>query len=90
MKMPNNNYINGRKKEYRIVKQLKKEGFDIAQRSAGSHSPVDIFAINKKTKEICFVQAKPKDFAKSAEKKIYDDLNYLNEIKDWTVRFWVQ
>jgi len=45
--MPNKNYVNGRNKEYKVCKQLKEIGFDIAQRSAGSHSPIDIFAINR-------------------------------------------
>ena len=45
--MPNKNYIKGRRKEYKICKKLIEKGFDIAQRTAGSHSPIDIIVINK-------------------------------------------
>lgn len=55
--MPNRNYINGRNKEYRIIKFLKAKGF-IAVRSAGSHSPIDVWAINPETKEIMLIQSK--------------------------------
>jgi Holliday junction resolvase len=42
-KLPNPNYIRGRSKEYRAMTLLKDDGWVVA-RSAGSHSPVDIFA----------------------------------------------
>ena len=77
--MPNKNYEKGRRKEYKICKELKAEGYEIAQRSAGSHSPIDIFAINSKTKTIKFIQAKPNNFSKSQSKKIMEELNYLND-----------
>lgn len=51
-------YKNGARKEYYVVSKLKGEGWDIVQRSAGSHSPVDIFAINIKDKKILLVQCK--------------------------------
>jgi Holliday junction resolvase len=51
------NYIRGRDKEYRIVKTLKSQGY-IAFRSAGSHSPFDVVAINPDTKLIILVQSK--------------------------------
>jgi Holliday junction resolvase len=57
-----NNYLKGRRKEYQIIKQLKTEGWTIVTRSAGSHSPIDIFAI--KEGEILFIQSKPKNFSK--------------------------
>lgn len=60
--MPNKNYIKGRKKEYSIVHKLKKKGFDIVQRTAGSRSPVDIIAIHRKKKIILLVQSKPKGY----------------------------
>ena len=40
----NKNYISGRNVEYKAIKKLREEGAIIAQRSAGSHSLVDIFA----------------------------------------------
>ena len=50
--MPNKNYLKGKAKEWRTCQKLKEEGFTIVQRSAGSHSPIDVFAINKLTKVI--------------------------------------
>ncbi len=43
--MPNRNYITGAYYEYKCVKALKKAGALVAQRSAGSHSPVDIWGV---------------------------------------------
>jgi Holliday junction resolvase len=37
------NYTRGRSNEYRAIKALEKDGW-FCSRSAGSHSPVDIFA----------------------------------------------
>lgn len=76
--MPNKNkgnpiYRKGRRKEYQITEDLKKEGWDIAQRSKGSHSPIDVFAINKEEKKILLVQAKPNDFPESKTNKILSD-----------------
>ena len=48
----------GTRKEEMIVSELKKEGYDIAQRSAGSNSPIDIFAISIKNKTIKLIQSK--------------------------------
>ena len=70
--MPNKHYVKGRRKEYAIVNSLKDEGYIIAQRTAGSHSPIDVFAINKEKKLIKFIQAKPDD---------YKLTNYL--LKQW-------
>jgi len=83
--MPNKNYIKGRVKEYRTCEKLRQQGFTIAQRSAGSHSPIDIFAIHKEKKIIKFVQCKPDNFLESAKKKIEEELNYLNG--DFKVEF---
>jgi len=76
--MVNKNYRRGRAKEYKICNQLKDEGFIIAQRSAGSHSPVDVFAIHKKKKKIVFVQAKPKSMSLKAKERLAKELDWLN------------
>jgi len=55
--MPNANYVKGRRKEYQIVNRHKALGH-IAFRSAGSHSPVDVTAIDSKNKVIHFIQSK--------------------------------
>ena len=88
MNLPNKNYVKGVKKEQRICKKLREKlGYDIAQRSAGSHSPIDIFAINEKTRTILFVQAKPKSISDAKKQKLYDELNYLKGV--WHVKFEV-
>ena len=57
--MPNKNYEKGRRKEYKICNIMKKLGYQIAQRTAGSHSPFDIIAINWLTNDIKLIQCKP-------------------------------
>ena len=83
--MPNKNYLKGVRKERAIVKRLQAEGFDIAVRTAGSHSPIDVFGINKKTRVITFIQSKPDNYPKSQGKKIHDELDYING--QWIVIF---
>ena len=78
-KMPNKNYRSGRRKEYSVCDKLKKEGFDIAQRSSGSHSPIDVFAINKEEKKIKFIQIKKGDLSSSEYSKIWEDMKWIQE-----------
>jgi len=72
--MKNIKYIKGRRKEYKIRNELLKEGYDIVQRSAGSHSPIDVFAISKEKKEIILIQSKPENYSS----KKYDEFEWLN------------
>ena len=76
--MPNKNYIKGRRKEYKICDELRTLGFDIVQRTAGSHSPIDIIAINIKDKKIIFTQSKPDSYSTKEANKIIDEFKYLN------------
>jgi Holliday junction resolvase len=76
--MTNKNYIKGRNKEYRLINELRKRGFDIVQRTAGSHSPIDIIAIHKYKEEILFIQSKPDNFSEKEESKLNNKYNYLN------------
>jgi len=78
--MSNKNYLKGYAKEQYHVQRLKKEGFEIANRSAGSHSPVDLFAINKLTRVIKFIQCKPLSMSKNKRKEIELNLNWLNGV----------
>lgn len=77
-KMPNKNYEKGRRKEYKICNELKDEGFEIVQRTAGSHSPVDIIAINKELGEIRLIQAKPDSMAEIAKTNLLEEHKWLN------------
>lgn len=83
--MPNANYVKGRKKEYKISKEFREMGCEIAQRTAGSHSPIDIFAINRSKRTIYFIQAKPDNFPESQKNKIMAELGYLEG--KWNVEF---
>lgn len=51
-------YKKGRRKEYKIVKDLEDEGYDIVQRTAGSHSKIDIIGLDRDKKEIILIQSK--------------------------------
>lgn len=55
--MPNKMYKRGADKEYRIINNLRKQSF-IAQRSAGSHSPWDVVAIQPERRVIMLIQSK--------------------------------
>lgn len=72
------NYEKGRSKEYRIVNKLKKDGYNICFRSAGSHSPIDVIAIHKNKKEILFVQSKPKSMSENTKKKLKNENSWLD------------
>ena len=74
--MPNKNYLKGRRKEWKTCKELKEDGFIIAQRSAGSHSPIDVFAINKEKKLIKFIQCKPDNYV---DDEIMKEWGWINE-----------
>jgi Holliday junction resolvase len=72
--MGNSLYKQGRRKEYYICSQLKELGFNIVFRSAGSHSCIDIVAIDTTTKVIKLIQCK---------RTIKENMNYVNEqLKD--------
>jgi len=61
--MPNQNYITGRRLEYKIINLLKKyldpEKYTII-RTAGSHSPVDVYVIEHRSKKGFGIQCKSK------------------------------
>ena len=76
--MPNRNYEKGRRKEYKIVKHYKDKGYEIAQRSAGSHSPIDVWVIDRGTRTIKLIRAKPNSMSDNAKKKIIEENKWLN------------
>jgi hypothetical protein len=75
--MPNKNYVRGRNKEYRIVHKWQNRGC-LAQRSAGSHSPIDVFVIDHENKIVRLIQAKPNSMSDNKKKELLDSLKYLN------------
>ena len=78
--MPNKNYVKGRRKEYKLAKEELEAGADIVQRTAGSHSPIDIISINKTKKLIRFIQSKPDSMSEKEKKRIEEKNKDLN---DW-------
>lgn len=78
--MPNKNYIAGRRKEYKIRDQYKKMGFDLVIRSSGSHTPIDLVAIDSKNKKIVLIQCKSKNMSeKKKQDLIFELIQYDGE-----------
>ena len=77
--MANANYVKGRRKEYKIVHRHKALGH-IAFRSAGSHSPVDVTAIDTENKIIYFIQSKDGKISKRETEE------YLSQIPNGTYK----
>jgi Holliday junction resolvase len=67
--MTNKNYQSGRRKEYKIKKQLEESGC-IVLRTAGSHGFADLVAINIEERTIKFIQCKPDKFSESEKQKL--------------------
>lgn len=84
--MPNKKYVKGRRKEYRLVNEHKSMGH-VSFRSAGSHSPVDVVAIDCGNKRIQLIQAKPGSMSDNAKKKLEEENSGLNG--NFEVRFLV-
>jgi Holliday junction resolvase len=78
--MVNKEYVKGRNKEYKIRNQLINEGFYIVQRTAGSHSPIDIIAIDKNIRVIKLIQVKPDSLSENQKIKIESEMNWLNNV----------
>jgi len=73
--MPNKNYEKGRRKEYKVCEKLKQEGCEIAQRTAGSHSPFDVIGIDLNDKVIKLIQAKPDNYKSEEIEEKWKNLN---------------
>lgn len=74
-----NRYLKGRRYEYKIKKELEKEGW-LVIRSAGSHGPVDLVAIHPILKVIKFIQCKTYKITEKKEKSILEPLLWLNNV----------
>lgn len=78
------NYIRGRRVEY-YVRELLKKKFDLVLRTAGSHSPFDLVAIDFKSREIWFIQVKAN--RKAIKKKELEQLKSLElAFRDLTIK----
>lgn len=69
----NRNYVNGSAREYRIMKKLRDEGWEVVERSAGSHGAIDVFAMKTATNtslgQMLLIQCKGGKSAKRERKK---------------------
>lgn len=70
--MPNKNYLKGRRKEYKTRDQLKAIGCSIAQRMAGSHSPIDVIGIDTEKRLIHLIQCKPDNMSENKKQEIIE------------------
>ena len=86
--MPNKNYLKGRRKEYKIMRELDLNGCDIVLRSAGSHSAIDVIGINKDEKIILCVQCKPDTMPEMKKAELLKEVEWLND--NFEVRFLVR
>jgi len=71
--MPISKYRKGADKERRIVNRERNKGF-LCFRSAGSHSPVDIFSLDPVSKTIFLIQSKGAFMAQRDKDKIKKEL----------------
>ena len=62
-------------------------GYDIVQRTAGSHSPIDVIAIHIKRKKIMLLQVKPDSISEKAIMELYKQNWGLSGV--FTLRFEV-
>lgn len=80
----NKNYRKGYEKERKIVNEARASGC-LAFRSAGSHSPIDVFILNPKTMKIDLIQCKPKSLSDNKKKEIEEAISkYQGTYEVWT------
>ena len=79
MKIPNANYIKGVRKERAQVNRAKARGC-IAARSAGSHSPIDVWVVDHPGRTITLIQCKPDSMPNKEKNRIYERHKHLNGI----------
>lgn len=61
--MPNNKYLRSTKRERQLVNEARAKGL-ISGRTAGSHSPYDLYIWNPQTKTMELIQVKTKKGAR--------------------------
>jgi len=71
--MVNLNYRKGAEKERKIVNFHRSKG-RLAFRSAGSHSPIDVFVLDLELKQIKLIQSKPKSMSENKKQEILNSI----------------
>ena len=77
--MPNNAYLRSTKREREIVNKARAQGLD-AGRTAGSHSPWDVYIWDKKDRVMRLVQVKTKihgKFLTMKDEKVYSPVTLI-------------
>ena len=82
-------YKKGRRKEYRVVDKLKKLGFEIVVRSAGSHSPIDVWAVDVEGRNMRLIQVKSgKPLGESVKKKLLNKMDRISGYYHVSCELW--
>lgn len=79
--MPNNAYERSVRRERELVNEYRKLGWD-ACRSAGSHSPWDVWAFDPVNKRVLLIQVKTKKGGRAvrlADMKLYLNVTVVTE-----------
>lgn len=83
--MPNNKYLRSVKRERQLVNEARAKGL-IAGRTAGSHSPVDVFVFDPKDGMIRLIQVKTKKGARMMvmkDKRVYQPACIITATYSW-------
>ena len=81
------NYRRGAEKERRIVKYFRDRG-KLAVRSAGSHSLVDVWVVDKEAHVIKLIQAKLGKLGKKERARLIDQGSELNGLYVVEFQLW--
>lgn len=83
--MPNNKYLRSTKRERELVNAARAGGM-IAARSAGSHSPVDVWIFDPRTKELKMIQVKTRKNARmfiTKDETVYENVTAIKATYSW-------
>ena len=83
----NKHYRKGYRMERELVNMWRKAGY-VAARTAGSHSPIDVLAVNPKTMDIILTQAKNSVLTENEVKRLGTAMGMKTKYKT-TVRVFV-
>lgn len=83
--MPNNKYLRSTKRERQLVNEARAKGA-IAARSAGSHSPVDVWSFYPGKNEVYLIQVKTEKGASVSvdkDKKVFKNCTVTMFTRSW-------
>lgn len=82
------NYGKGANYERKLMAQLERMGYK-SFRSAGSHGPVDVIALDPVLGKIIFIQAKRKKLSPAEFNEALDKLNGIKTLKLLTPKYYI-